>query len=99
MITQCIFRYKNVYFLSLMSEYIGKGDVTDDSNVWSEYLLDFFDVYQPVSRSNNLSQLLFYFLKLCQNCNVKLDQSTFKEALKKCKNEKCQDMLKQYIID
>ena len=96
---KCIFTYKNIYYLSLISEYIEDGDIddTDIDDTVGSLLIKLFDEKEDSWYSTNLSQLLFYFLKLCNNGHVKISKSVVEKALKACKNEKCQEMLNGYI--
>ena len=104
MVDNCIFADKNVYYLSLMSQYIKKGDIDGKKNNYhhdygrlSTILVKLFGEKKVIFDSNNLSQFLFYFLQLCQNSGIKLSKSAIEEALNKCKNTKCKEMLNQYI--
>ena len=97
MIKNCIFKCQNVNFLSLMSQYMRKGDVNDQDSILSEKLIKLFDDKIDISRSIDLSQFLSHFFELCENCDVKFSKSTIEEALNKCQDEKCKEMLSQYI--
>ena len=91
-----------------MSQYIRKGDINDEKEmeqeshgILSSILIELFDHdyddKEVCSDSSNLSQLLFYFVKLCNNGGVKLPKSTIEYVLKQCKNDKCKEMLNGYI--
>ena len=96
MIEKCILESNNVYFLSLMSQHIRKGDVDDLYSDFGHTLSKLFDKKQDTSNSLNLSIFLFYFLELCKN-GVRLDKLRIEKILNKCKDEKCCQMLNQYI--
>ena len=87
-----------------MSQYIRKGDINDEKGYkddlrgrFSQTLIRLFDKNYNICDSNNLSQFLMYFFKLCDNGDVKLSKSTIEYALNECKNEKCKEMLNQYV--
>ena len=97
MVEKCIFKDENVYYLSLMSEGIEKRDDDAEYDKFDRMLIKLFDEKEDVSHSKNLSHILHCFLKLCDNGGVRLSKSTIEQALAQCKNEKCQQILKQYI--
>ena len=96
-VNDCIFKYGNLHYLSLLSHYIRKGDVNRDDSDLDYHLWRLFDEAENISRSNNLDQFLFYFLKLCKNGDVTLTQSKIEEALNMCRNSKCKEILNEYI--
>lgn len=79
-----------------MSQYIRKGDVKNGRG-WGIHLGTLFDEEEDISRSNNLDQFLLYFLQLCKNGGVTLEQSYVEWALNECRNSKCKEILKEYI--
>ena len=85
--------HESVHFLSLMSNYIKPGDISNTFNNLSNILIDLCNN----DGNRDISQFLFYFLRLCDNSNVKLSKSVIHDAINKCQNEKCKQMLNQYI--
>ena len=89
MIEQCI-KDENVYYLSLMSQYIKKYDINTRNGKFDKWLISVFS-------QNESTKLLDCFLRLCKKCDVKFEKETISDALSKCKNnEKCVSMLNQY---
>ena len=89
MIEQCI-KDENVYYLSLMSQYIEKGEIYTRNGKFDELLISLFSTTQQ-------RKLLDCFLRLCQKCNVQFKKETISDALSKCKNdEECVSMLNKY---
>ena len=82
-----------------MSQYISKGDINNEKGGLHRRLMALFDEKYKVYNSTKLEQLLFYFFKLCDNGNVIFDKATIEDALSKCKNDKCKEILNQYIAE
>ena len=86
-IEHCI-KNENVYYLSLMSQYIEKDDTRR---------VDFDELLISVFSQNESTKLLHCFLTLCKKCDVKFEKETVSDALSKCQNkEECVSMLNEY---
>lgn len=94
-----MFKHPNVYFLSLMSQYIKKGDINSQDSELNKKLIKLFDAKQDISSGNlnDLAKFLFYVFQLCKNGEIQFDKTTIKKALNKCKSDKCKQMLNEYI--
>ena len=88
MIEDCIID-ENVYYLSLMSQYIEKDDI-DTREVQFDKLL-----VSAVSK-NESTKLLNYFLRICKKCDVQFKKEAISDALSKCQNTECVSMLNEY---
>lgn len=74
-----------------------KGDINMQETALNENLNGFFNEWRTVYHVTDLSQNLLYFLKICTNCDIKFAFPTIIEALHKCKDSKCKELLNQYI--
>ena len=92
MIENCIFsHHANVYFLFVISKYIKKGDISNEKGKLDQMLENIFDEENEIVNNSNLFEnILFYFIQLCKNGDVKLSQSAIEDVLNKCKHDKCQ---------
>ena len=84
-----------------MSQYIRKGNIARGKHYkLANTLIALFDEKWDISQSLDLSKVLFYFLQLCKNGDIKLTKSTLERALNECYiigNTKCKKMLTEYI--
>ena len=103
----CIFGCKNVYFLSLMSQYIEESDVNDEikdlhhlrgHGPSRKMLIKMFDNQHFGLNTNSLvPTFLFHWLQICQKSDVKFSKSAIEYTLKTCTGEKYEEILNQYI--
>ena len=103
MMDHCMFKFPNIHYLSLMSKYIGKGDINNEDSKLNSKLMKLFDDKKQSDKTDiidsneyNVSQFLYYFFQLCNNGDCKFDKPTIERALNKCKDEQCEKMLKEY---
>ena len=98
MIRGCVFRKENVYYFSLMTKYIRKGDVNIDDSILESVLIGLVNnKNENIFQSIDASEYLFYLFELSNNAGVKFSTTRIFQALHECKNPKCKQILIKYL--
>ena len=95
MIEKCIFEHRNAHYLELLSQYIRKGDIDDNSGELSAILDKFLHKY--VWSFGSLQQFLSLFLQICDCCDIKFAKLTIKKVLNQIGDKECEKMLNKLL--